>query len=122
MGGQQEALVAVLAAVLDKCQKSFKAANKHRQKASTKFFANTGLMALLCCHDRVLWLANMTSAGERQHYAIALILQLFKHLPESVTVGILYDIGCQLHCSCEMWDFLGDYLPCIKFGISVFHA
>jgi hypothetical protein len=117
-----EAPPTVPAAVLDECQKSFKAADENQQKASTKFFADTGLMALLCRHDRVLWLVNMVSAGERQHYAIALILRLFKHLPESVTVGILYDIGCQLHRSCEKWDFLGDYLPRIKFGISVFHA
>ena len=79
-------------------------------------------MALLCRHDRVLWLVNMVSAGERQHYAVALLLQLFKQLPESATVGVLYDIGCQLHRSCEMWDFLGNYLPQLKFGISVFHA
>ena len=109
-------------AILDECQKSFKAADEARQKVSTKFFADTGLMALLCRHDRVLWLANMVSASKHQYYAIALILQLFKHLPESVTVGVLYDIGCQLHCSCEMWDFLGDYLYRIKFGLSVFHA
>jgi hypothetical protein len=112
----------VPAAILDECQKSFKAANEDQQKASTKFFADTGLMALLCHHDRVLWLVNMVSAGERQHYTIALILQLFKHLPESVTVGMLYDIGCQLHRSCEKWDLLSDYLPRIKFGISVFHV
>lgn len=122
MGSHHEARLTVPAAVLDECQKSFKAADKHRQKASAKLFADTGLMALLCRHDRVLWLVNMVSAGERQHYAVALILQLFKQLPASVTVGVLYDIGCQLHRSCELWDFLGDYLPRVKFGISVFHA
>ena len=59
--------------VLDACLDSFTAADENRVKASTKFFADTGLMALLCRHDRVLWLANMTTAGERQYYAIALI-------------------------------------------------
>ncbi|EEB98567.1 hypothetical protein MPER_01902 [Moniliophthora perniciosa FA553] len=39
-------------------------------------------MGLLCRHDRVLWLANMTSAGERQHYVLVLLETLFKHLPE----------------------------------------
>jgi hypothetical protein len=117
-----ESSVVVPAAVLDECQKSFKAADEAWQKASTKFFADTGLVALLCRHDRVLWLANMVSAGERQHYAVALILQLFKHLPAHATVGVLYDIGCQLHRSCETWDFLGDNLSRIKFGLSVFHA
>ncbi|KAJ6534507.1 hypothetical protein DFH09DRAFT_1092099 [Mycena vulgaris] len=54
--------------VLDKCESSFKAADEKREKASTKFFDDTGIMGLLCCHDRVLWLVNMRSAGEKQYY------------------------------------------------------
>ena len=53
-------------AVLDECNNSFTAADSNHVKASTQFFADTGLMALLCRHDRVLWLVNMTSAGEKQ--------------------------------------------------------
>ena len=37
-------------------------------------------------------------------------------------IGLLYDIGCQLHRSCEKYDFLSDYHDRIIFGISVFHA
>jgi Kyakuja-Dileera-Zisupton transposase len=108
--------------VLDDCGASFTAADEKRQKASTQFFSDTGLMALLCRHDRVLWLANMTSSGERQHYVLALIDELFRHLPDLMTVGILYDIGCQLHRSCIKWGFLEPYINRITFGISVFHA
>ena len=108
--------------VLDDCGESFKAANEKREKASTQLFADTGLMALLCRHDRVLWLVNMTHAGERQHYALALVQRLFEHIPSNMTVGLLYDIGCQLHRSCLKWGFLADYLHRIIFGISVFHA
>jgi hypothetical protein len=53
--------------VLDGCNKSFTAADERRQKASTQLFADTGLMSLLCRHDRVLWIANMTTPGECQH-------------------------------------------------------
>ena len=98
------------------------AADEKRQKASTQFFADTSIMALLCCHDRVLWTVNMTSAGEKQYYVLALIQQLFEHLLHNVTVRILYDIGCQLHWSCEKWGFLQEYLPHLTFAISVFHA
>jgi hypothetical protein len=108
--------------VLDDCQDSFKAADEKRKKASSQFFDDTGLMSLLCRHDRVLWLVNMTSAGEKQYYAIALLRKLFDHLPSSMTVGILYDIGCQLHCSCIKWNFLDKLLDRVIFGISVFHA
>jgi hypothetical protein len=108
--------------VLNGCEESFKAADEKREKASTQWFRDTGLMALLCRHDRVLWLVNMTHAGERQHYALALIQRLFEHIPLEMTVGILYDIGCQLHRSCLKWGFLRDYMHRIIFAISVFHA
>ncbi|EIN03444.1 hypothetical protein PUNSTDRAFT_33210, partial [Punctularia strigosozonata HHB-11173 SS5] len=108
--------------VLDGCEASFKAADESREKASTRFFDDTALMALMCRHDRVLWLANMTSAGERQHYAIALLDRFFRHIPASTTVGVLYDIGCQLQRSCYKWDLLPAYRDRITFGISVFHA
>ncbi|EIN08943.1 hypothetical protein PUNSTDRAFT_67281 [Punctularia strigosozonata HHB-11173 SS5] len=108
--------------VLDGCEASFKAADEQREKASTRFFDDTALMALVCRHDRVLWLANMTSAGERQHYAIALLEKFFQHVPSWMQVGLLYDIGCQLERSCYRWDLLPEYRNRITFGISVFHA
>ncbi|KAJ3475061.1 hypothetical protein NLI96_g12083 [Meripilus lineatus] len=80
--------------VLDGCQESFKAADEKREKASTQFFRDTGLMAMLCRHDRVLFLANMTSAGEKQHYVLALIKELFSHLPPDITIA---DLFCQHH-------------------------
>lgn len=70
---QVEAGLKVPNSVLNTCGDSFTAADGERQKASTKFFDSTALMALLCCHDRVLWLVNMTTAGERQFYALALL-------------------------------------------------
>ncbi|KAF8065223.1 hypothetical protein FPV67DRAFT_1419584 [Lyophyllum atratum] len=118
-----EAFMRVPTSVLDACHESFTAADEKRVKASTKFFSDTGLMALLCRHDRVFWLVNMTSPGERQHYALALIKQLFDHLPSTMTVGVLYDIGCQLHRSCVKWDFLNsEVFSRIIWGLSVFHA
>ena len=108
--------------VLNNCNKSFTSADEKRLKTTLQFFIDTGLMALLCRHDCPLWIVNMTSAGERQHYALALIQLLFKHLPCTWRVGILYDIGCQLHRSVEKWGFLAEYKDRITFGISVFHA
>jgi len=99
----------------------FKAADEKREKASTQFFSDTGLCFALPSWS-VLWLVNMTHAGERQHYALALIQRLFEHIPPDMTVGLLYDIGCQLHRSCLKWGFLSNYLHRIIFAISVFHA
>ncbi|KAH6886607.1 hypothetical protein BKA70DRAFT_1123120 [Coprinopsis sp. MPI-PUGE-AT-0042] len=107
---------------LNGCHDSFTAADEKRTKASTQKFADTGVMGLLCRHDRPLFLANMTTPGERQFYVVALLRKLFQHIPATMTVGLLYDIGCQLERSCIKWDFLGDLLKRLTFGISVFHA
>jgi hypothetical protein len=85
--------------VLNDCEKSFKAADENRQKGATSSFADTGLMALICMHDRVLYLVNVTTAGEKQYYAVALLIALFRGLPSWWKAGILYDIACQLHRS-----------------------
>ncbi|KAG0698489.1 hypothetical protein DFH29DRAFT_983874 [Suillus ampliporus] len=109
--------------VLNGCGDSFIAADKKREKASTRFFTDTGLMALLCRYDHVLWVVNLTSAGEKQHYALALLDRLFKHLPAQMTIGLLYDIGCQLEWSCRKWKFMDDNtLSRIVFAVAVFHA
>jgi len=50
--------------ILDDCEKAFTAAQGHIAKTSNTIFADTALMALLCCHNRPLFLVNMTSAGE----------------------------------------------------------
>ncbi|KAE9395278.1 hypothetical protein BT96DRAFT_826488, partial [Gymnopus androsaceus JB14] len=50
--------------ILDACGESFTAANGNRQKASTQFFDSTALMGLLCRHDCILWLVNMTTPRE----------------------------------------------------------
>ncbi|KAG6905067.1 hypothetical protein DXG01_005303, partial [Tephrocybe rancida] len=92
--------------VLDGCESGFTAADEHRMKANTQFFDDTALMALLCRDDIVLFLANMCSAGEKQHYVMALVETLFQHLPLEFRLGILYDIGCQVERSCVKWGFL----------------
>ncbi|KAG1857793.1 hypothetical protein F4604DRAFT_1931288 [Suillus subluteus] len=107
---------------LDACGESFLAADEKQEKASTHFFADMGIVALLCRHDCVLWLVNMTSAGEKQYYALALIKKLFEHLLPTMTIGILYDIACQLERSCLKYQLLEQgVLSCIIFSISVFH-
>ncbi|KAI6137521.1 hypothetical protein EDD17DRAFT_1782921 [Pisolithus thermaeus] len=112
----------ITTSVLKGHNESFTAADERHQKASSQFFSDTGVMALLCRHDHVIYLANMTSAGEKQHYALALVKALFGYLPSSFHIGLLYDIGCQLEQSCRKWGFLKSFLPHISFAISVFHA
>ncbi|KAJ7733445.1 hypothetical protein B0H16DRAFT_1732258 [Mycena metata] len=108
--------------VLDGCEASFKAADERRGKASTDFFEDTALMALLCRHDRVLFVVNMHSAGEKQFNVVALMETLFQHLPLNIRVGLLYDVACSFERSCRKWGFLSRFLERLAFTVSVFHA
>jgi hypothetical protein len=85
--------------VYDSCTSRFLAAKDGNQKAEKSIFADTGLMALICRHDRILFMVNLQDPGERQYNALALIKRLFRELPSDWQLGILYDIGCQLHKS-----------------------
>ncbi|KAF9506005.1 hypothetical protein BS47DRAFT_1305820 [Hydnum rufescens UP504] len=73
-------------------------------------------------HDRVLYLANITSPGEKQYYAVTLLMALFQGLPSWWKAGILYDIGCQLHRSTLKFHLMPKFSSWIESGISVFHA
>ncbi|CDO73127.1 hypothetical protein BN946_scf185007.g181 [Trametes cinnabarina] len=83
-------------AALDECRKSFEAADEKKEKTTGKKFDDTGLMALVCRHDIVLFLANVDTPGEQQKFAIALLEHFFSLVPDSAMVAVLYDIGCVL--------------------------
>jgi len=104
------------------CRESFIAADGDRIKASSNYFDSTGVMALLCRHDVPLALANLKTAGEKQFYAFALISSLMESIPNQWRVGILYDIGCQMHRMLRKWDLMPQYLDRLEFGVSIFHA
>jgi hypothetical protein len=80
-----------------RCKKRFFAADEDNKKGETSVFSDTGLMAMVCRHDCVLFVANLRDSGEKRYYALALLKRLFQELPDSWTAGVLYDIRCQLH-------------------------
>ncbi|KAJ6526360.1 hypothetical protein B0H19DRAFT_1275721 [Mycena capillaripes] len=104
--------------VLDGCEAFFTAVDEKHQKASTEFFEDTALMGLVCRHDRVLFVVNMHSAGEKQFPVILLMETVFSHLLPHIRVGLLYDIACTLERSCLKWGFLARWLDRIAFAVS----
>src|SRR5258705_12414029 len=80
----------------DGCKQSFIAADEHREKASKKYFNDTGIMAAVCCHGIPLLYVNVWTPGEQQFYVLSLLVKLFEHLPDMWMIGCLYDIGCQI--------------------------
>ncbi|KAJ7080149.1 hypothetical protein B0H15DRAFT_953635 [Mycena belliarum] len=120
--GYEHPLLRLPTSTLDACESSFTAANENREKASAQFFEDTAIMGMICRHDRVLWLVNMHSAGEKQFNVFALVEQLFQEIPRDIRVGLLYDVACGLERSCRRWGFLERYIDRLEFAVSVFHA
>ncbi|KAF8306190.1 hypothetical protein DL93DRAFT_2065649 [Clavulina sp. PMI_390] len=104
------------------CRDRFLAANESNQKAEASVFADTGLMAMTCRHDKVIAMVNLTDPGERQFNALALVKHIFSQLPPTWRIGMLYDIGCQLDKSIQKHGFLPEYSGRLTIGVSVFHA
>ncbi|KAF9510272.1 hypothetical protein BS47DRAFT_1300358, partial [Hydnum rufescens UP504] len=106
----------------DACRQSFIAADEDRVKASTQYFEDTGVIALLCRHDIPLAVASMWTAGEKQFYVFALLDTVLKHVPSHWRIGALYDIGCQMDQTLKKWRFMPEWLPRLEWGVSIFHA
>ena len=82
--------------VVEACVESFSAAQQGLKAAGEESDGDKGLIALVCEHDIPIFLANAKTAGEKQYYGLALIHELFDHLPDDWIVGVLYDVGCSL--------------------------
>lgn len=114
--------IRVPADALRNCEESFKAAQESIAKANTGSHDVTAVMALICRHDIPLFWANMTTAGEKQYYAVALMDALMENLPNDWRVGVLYDIACQMHASAVRYGIFNRYIDRLQFAVSVFHA
>ncbi|KAG7091657.1 hypothetical protein E1B28_010678 [Marasmius oreades] len=108
---------------IDQCRESYHAAKGDSKNAASDVFRERGLMGLVCRHDIPVLIASIDTPGEQQKYAIALFEALFSLIPNFATVLGLYDIGCVLDRSLEMYDFLP--LECasrLRLATSVLHA
>ncbi|EJT96805.1 hypothetical protein DACRYDRAFT_60043, partial [Dacryopinax primogenitus] len=47
---------------------------------------------------------------------------LLQDLLTRATVGVLYDIRCQLEQSCDLFGYLGCDQSCLTFACSILHA
>ncbi|KAK0538407.1 hypothetical protein OC835_001460 [Tilletia horrida] len=78
------------------CSAKVKAGDPGAAKGAMGPHDITGVMGLCCRHDIPLIFCDITSPGERHHYAIALLRCLFYTLGSSLQhVGVMYDIGCR---------------------------
>jgi hypothetical protein len=87
---------------VDGCEETWNAANEKKQKADPKRYDASGIFAMTCRHSQVLFLANIDTPGEQQHYLVALMEELREHLPQQATIVQAYDVGCVLDRSLNL--------------------
>ncbi|KAJ8474908.1 hypothetical protein ONZ45_g15793 [Pleurotus djamor] len=109
---------------IDACQRSHDAANENRSKSNAEQFDDHGCSALVCRHGIPLFAANIDTPGEQQKYAVALIEHLFNQIPPNSTVVVLYDVGCVMHRSLEIYPAMlrPDITRRLSFTTSAMHA
>jgi hypothetical protein len=79
---------------IDECHRATKG---WRQAPSSRdTFRSKGLMATVCRHDIPVFLCDIQTPGEQQHFSIAMLIALSRQLPQSATIGLMYDVGCVL--------------------------
>jgi hypothetical protein len=100
--------MAVANEVIDRCEDSYLAAKDYRIRVS-KEHSDKGLIVVVCRHDRVIYFINMGPHGEKRFFMLAMMDKLLGELPETFTVGFLYDVICALHREMQrvrIFDFL----------------
>ncbi|KAK0560944.1 hypothetical protein OC861_006058 [Tilletia horrida] len=110
------------AATRHECTAQVRAANPSAPKGTYGPHDITGVMGLCCRHDHPLIFCDITSPGERHHYAVALLLALLEALSGHAThVAVMYDIGCRFARNPRITTLLP---PAIKvtWTIPLFHV
>ncbi|KZP01281.1 hypothetical protein CALVIDRAFT_456347, partial [Calocera viscosa TUFC12733] len=108
--------------VLNRCEESFRASDQDRRRSQAKNYAVHGIIGIVCRHDIPLFVANLTDPGERHHYTVALLRKVMQQLPPTATLGVLYDIGCQLDRAIRKHGYMPELIGRISWATSVLHA
>ncbi|KAF8229912.1 hypothetical protein L208DRAFT_1423974 [Tricholoma matsutake] len=94
---------------VDECKSSHTFGSGSNSKTNMDKFDDGGLMALVCCHDIPLFLANINMPGEQQKYV--------------ATVHALYDVGCVLDQSLQLYEILPpSIVEWLMFATSAMHT
>ncbi|KAG6847291.1 hypothetical protein H0H93_009034 [Arthromyces matolae] len=108
---------------IDECESSHVAGSGSNSKTNMDKFDDGGVMALVCRHDVPLFLANIDTPGEQQKYGVALLTHFFTLLPATATVAALYDVGCVLDRSSQLYDIFPNSIgERLLFATSAMHA
>ncbi|KAJ7079870.1 hypothetical protein C8R43DRAFT_910062 [Mycena crocata] len=110
-------------AIRDVCARSHNAAKEGGWKFSTDKFDEKGIMVCSCRHGVPLLAARIDTPGEQQKYVVALYEHLLRLLPRAATMVLLYDIGCLLDYSLNLYEFSpNEYRDRLLLCTSAMHA
>ncbi|KAK0541445.1 hypothetical protein OC835_000169 [Tilletia horrida] len=104
---------------INACSANVKAADERAAKGAYGLCDITGLVGLCCRHDIPLVFCDITSPGERHHYAIALLQMVITAVPMLKHIGVLYDIGCRFPNKRNIAELLRAR---VTWAVSVFHV
>ncbi|TFK17498.1 hypothetical protein FA15DRAFT_734591, partial [Coprinopsis marcescibilis] len=108
---------------IDNCKESHQAGNGSNMKTNMDKFDDGGIAALVCRHDVPLILANVDTPGKQQKYAVAMLVCLFTLIPSNATLSVLYDVGCVLHRSLQLYEILPNAVTArMVWATSAMHA
>ncbi|KAJ7919427.1 hypothetical protein B0H13DRAFT_2230859 [Mycena leptocephala] len=108
---------------IDACEASWDAANEKKQKVDPKCYDASGVFVMTCRHSQVLFLCNIDTPGEQQHYSVALLEEFSSLLPPQATMVQCYDVGCVADHSMNLFPILSKGLcDRIAFVINAMHA
>ncbi|GAA5977949.1 hypothetical protein JCM11641_004341 [Rhodosporidiobolus odoratus] len=106
---------------LHACSDSWKAADDGKA-GSFVGKVDTGLVGCVCRHDFLLKLVNLVKTGEKQYFAVSLLRWLTEIVDDKASIGVLYDIACNLSRHVVVRDLLPLARTRLGFATSVFHA
>ncbi|KAG6804870.1 hypothetical protein H0H92_001911, partial [Tricholoma furcatifolium] len=76
---------------VNECEATHVSGSSSNSKTNMDKFDDSGVMALVCCHNIPIFLANINTPGEQQKYAFALIERVMAFLPLDTNLVVLYD-------------------------------
>ncbi|KAJ6629851.1 hypothetical protein B0H10DRAFT_1939485 [Mycena sp. CBHHK59/15] len=108
---------------VEACEASWDATNEKKQKTDPKRYDSTGLFVTTCRHSQVLFLCNIDTPGEQQHYIVAMMEEVGSLLPPEATIVQCYDVACVTDNSVNLFPILSEgLLQRVAFVINAMHA
>ncbi|KAJ6448672.1 hypothetical protein C8R47DRAFT_392513 [Mycena vitilis] len=109
--------------VVNKCAKTYAAANEKIGKPISPKFDETGIFHLSCRHNIPLFVASMNTLGEEHKYFVTLLNELMARLPPRATVCLFSDVACIIERALRSYPLLPeDVVKRLRLSLNALHC